>query len=60
MNLLIRWIRGILVILEKSLGNKNVIKLRASLLLEVSFNSLYEILFNGRLMLELEVREEIL
>jgi hypothetical protein len=51
---------GISVILEKPLGNVNVIKLRAILLLEANFNTLYKIVFNGRLMPELEVRDEIL
>ena len=46
--------------LEKSSGNTNVIKLRAIFLLEANFNTLYKIIFNSRLILELEAREEIL
>ena len=48
------------VILEKSPSNLNTEKLRAILLLEVDFNTLYKIIFNNRMMLVLEVREEIL
>ena len=59
-NLLTRQIRSVLVILKKVLGNTNTKKLRAILLLETDFNTLYKIVFNGRLMPELEVRDEIL
>ena len=43
------------VILEKSLGNIHVQKLREILLLEVDFNTLYKIIFNRRIVLVLEV-----
>ena len=45
--------------IKKFLGNANVTKLRAILLLEADFNTLHKIVLNGRLMPELEVREEI-
>ena len=46
--------------LEKSLSNANVEKLRVILLLEVDFNALYKIIFNKRPISVLEAREEIL
>ena len=42
------------VILEKFLGNMNVQKLRVILLLKADFNTLYKIVFNGRIMPALE------
>ena len=46
--------------LEKEKGNINVEKLRAILLLEADFNRLNKIIYNSRVILELERREEIL
>ena len=51
---LIRWAKGVLAILEKSLGNANMQKLRAILLLEADFNVLHKIIFNRRMILVLE------
>ena len=45
--------------LEKSLGNINVEKLRAILLLEANFNILYEIIFNNIFMSKLEIDKVI-
>ena len=42
------------MILEKSLGNINIQKLRLILLLEADFNALHKIVFNGRIIPELE------
>ena len=52
--LLKRWTKEVSVMLEKSLGNTNIQKLRVILLLEVDFNMLYKIVFNSRIMLVLE------
>ena len=49
-----RWIRGVLIMLEKSPGNSTVEKLRDLLLLEVDFNGLHKNNFNGRRMPSLE------
>ena len=49
-----RWIKEILVILEKSPKNMNIQKLRAILLLEADFNVLRKIVFNSRMMPALE------
>jgi len=46
--------------LEKEKGNINVEKLRAILLLEADFNRLNKIIYNSRVIPELEKREEIL
>ena len=40
--------------LEKVVGNVNIQKLRAILLLEADFNALHKIVFNNRLTLKLE------
>ena len=40
--------------LEKSAGNVYVQKLRAILLLEVDFNAMYKIIFNNKLILNIE------
>ena len=48
--LLKRWIKGVSVMLEKSLGNTNAQKHRVILLLEVDFNAFHEIIFNSRIM----------
>ena len=53
------WIRGVSIILEKSLGNINTEKLRAILHLEASFNVLHKIIFNNRLEPILEVDKAI-
>ena len=45
--------------LEKEKGNINVKKLRAILLLEADFNGLNKIIYNSRVIPELEKREEI-
>jgi hypothetical protein len=58
--LFMRWIKGILVMLEKSLGKTNVKKLKVILLLEVDFNVLYKTIFNSRIMPALEVKDKIL
>ena len=58
--LFMRWIKGVLLMLEKSLGKTNVKKLKVILLIEVDFNVLYEIIFNGRIMPALEVQDNIL
>ena len=51
---LVRWIKFMPVILEKSLRNINAQNLRVILLLEVDFNALYKIIFNRRMMPVLE------
>ena len=58
-NLLTRQIKSVSVILVKPLGNANTTKLRAIFLLEADFNTLHEIVFNSRLIIELEAKEEI-
>ena len=49
-----RWIKGVLVMLEKVAGNVQVQKLWAILLLEVDFNTMHKIIFNNRLMPNIE------
>ena len=46
--------------LEKAIGNMDIMKLRVILILEANFNALYKMVFNSRLIPKLEVREEIL
>ena len=46
--------KSVSVILEKSLGNINIQKLRVILLLEADFNVLCKIIFNDRMMPVLE------
>ena len=46
--------------LEKVVGNVQVQKLRAILLLEVDFNTMYKIIFNNRLMPNIEAMNAIL
>ena len=52
--LLLRWTKGVLVMLEKVVGNINVQKLRAILLFEADFNMMHEIIFNNRLIPKIE------
>ena len=52
---LLQQIKGVSVILEKSAGNVHVQKLRVVLLLEVDFNAMHKIIFNNRLILNIEV-----
>ena len=47
------------VILEKVAGNVNVQKLRAILLLEADFNALHKIIFNNRLIPNLDINNAI-
>ena len=54
-----RWIKGVLVMLEKVAGNINMQKLRAILLLEADFNVMNKIISNNRLMPRLEADEAI-
>lgn len=54
-----RWLHGLSVILEKSLGKILVEKLRAMLLLEADFNALHKIIFNGRILPTLETNNMI-
>ena len=42
------------VILEKSAGNVHIQKLRAILLLEADFNAIHKIIFNNRLIPNIE------
>ena len=56
---LARWVKGVSVMLEKVAGNVNVQKLRAILLLEADFNALHKIIFNNRLIPNLEVANAI-
>lgn len=56
---LLRWIRGVSVMLEKVDGNINVQKLRAILLLEADFNAMHKIIFNNRLMPRIEADNAI-
>ena len=51
--------KGVSVILEKSLGNINIQKLRVILLLEADFNVLCKIIFNDRIMSALEEKSVI-
>ena len=48
-----------MIILKKALGNINVKKLRAILLLEIDFNALYKIIFNGKIIPTLEERNNM-
>lgn len=52
--------KEVLVILEKSLSNTNIKKLRQILLLEADFNTFYKIIFKMRLVLKLEESQSIL
>ena len=45
--------------LEKEAGNINMDKLRAILLLEVDFNALNKIVFNGRVILRIKIAKTI-
>ena len=56
---LLRWTRVVSVMLEKSVGNMHAQKLRDILLQEADFNALHKIIFNGKMMPALEVRDEI-
>ena len=56
---LLRWIKGVLVMLEKSAGDVNVQKLRAILLLEADFNAIHKIIFNSRLILSIKAANAI-
>ena len=47
------------MILEKVAGNVNVEKLRVILLLKVDFNAMQKIIFNNRLIPELEAEDAI-
>ena len=58
-NLLLRWTKGVSLMLEKLAANANAQKLRAILLLEVDFNALHKIIFNNRLVLSAEMKEGI-
>ena len=49
-----RWVKGLLVILEKLKGNINVDKLRAIILMEADYNFLNKLLIGIRLMRRLE------
>ena len=57
--LLKRWIKGVLVMLEKVVGSINAQKLRAILLLEADFNTQHKIIFNNRFILKLEAANRI-
>ena len=52
--------KELLVMLEKAPGKINVDKLRAILLLEANFNTLYKIVFNLWLILELKENNSVL
>ena len=52
--LLVGWTKGISVMLEKKPGVISVSKLRVILLLEADFNGINKILFNMRLILNIE------
>ena len=54
-----RWLNGVSIMLEKSLGNIQVYKLRAILLLEADFNVINKIIFNTRLMPSLKKFQSI-
>ena len=53
------WIRGVSIILEKKPNKIVVSKLRAILLLEADFNVVNKIIFNTRLILQIEDRNKI-
>ena len=53
-SLLKRWIKSISIILKKKLGNIDMRKFRAILLLEADFNAANKIIFNIRLILTLK------
>ena len=57
--LLLRWMKGVSVMLEKSVGDVNVQKLLAILLLEADFNTMYKIIFNSRLIPSIEAANTI-
>ena len=57
--LLSRWIKGVLVMLEKVAGNVHVQKLQAILLLETDFNAMHKIIFNNRLIPNIEAMNTI-
>ena len=54
-----RWYSRVSVIIEKSKGVVEVSKLRAILLLEADLNTLYKILFNTRVILLIEKKQQI-
>ena len=56
---LMRWTKGVSVMLEKVPGNINVQKLRAILLLEADFNAMHKIIFNNRLIPRIEADNAI-
>ena len=56
---LLRWMKGISVMLEKSAGDVNVQKLWAILLLEADFNAMHKIIFNNRLIPSIEAANAI-
>ena len=49
-----QWIKEVSVMLEKSAGNVHVQKLRVILLIEVDFNAMHKIIFNNRLIWNIE------
>ena len=51
---LLRWIKGVSVMLEKLACNANAQNLRAILLLEANFNAFHKIIFDNRLILSVE------
>ena len=55
-----RWTKGVSVMLETLTDNVNIQKLRATLLLEADFNALHKIIFNNKLIPNLEVMEDML
>jgi hypothetical protein len=56
---LLRWMKSVLVMLEKSAGDVNVQKLRVILLLEADFNVMHKIIFNSRLIPSIEAANAI-
>ena len=59
-HLLSQWIKGVSVMLEKVAGNVYIQKLRAILLLEADFNAIHKIMFNNRLISNIEAVNTIL
>ena len=57
---LTRQIIEVSVMLEKLAGNTYVKKLRAILLLKAYFNALHKIIFNGRMVLALVAKDDII
>jgi len=57
--LLSRWIKEVSVMLEKTAGNVHIQKLRVILLLEAVFNAIHKIIFNTRLILNIEAENAI-